>query len=725
MAQQETVRALHKKSMGTNRKALVTTGMNNLADLAASSSSASLSNPVQAQPENHGTYLLGLLGEVKKGGEDVNQATVKTAEVANLPADQLSNLQNILATLGQHRETTYERDHWERERLCHMTDPIDINGNPNTTNEPVYYRPSATSPKTVAGIPYLVSDIIYACNRCTYNKKCERHAEPAWQKTSASLCSASHLRMTVSWDVTDPDNRKGTWIFDIESKFDRFDHPEQERDTHERALAAKRTAQENDEEVSDSEQGCCPVEPKWKIKELVKRMLEDHNEHQAALSRREFLDPKGRAYFTKKWHWGGKDPFTPSEASRTRAARQYVPLDGSRVERELRVLLQAWHKAQVKPGERMRDRTTASMKKVWEEKMVEEKARRAVRGLTERVEASVREKKVREEPKERFHMSTWDVRVIDAARAAPIETEKAKDGSRDLTADGRKILKKMTKAAEIEATEAAEKKAQTLKTAAQDASPDSPHLPVKPLNKPKKTAPKPTTTKIPAPKPTKRKTATILLSNPSKKYKSAAIIDDSDDEADYALPVAPMLELPEQHEGWAFTEALSSGIVESVHVVQTDDASTSETAVVVEQGTTIVKEIEIASPLPASEVEEEDEGAATPPAYASPAPSTPSTSAPSSPNKKRKALFEDSDESDDNKSSSSKKAKKVSFSAALMSPVETPRKLSMVYILNGEEQEQEQDDESDEEEVDVAVDEVDHAGCWGDRGRDHMEALLG
>jgi hypothetical protein len=698
MAQQETARALHKKSMGTNGKALVTTGMNNLADLAASSSSASSSNPVQAQPETHGTYLLGLLGEVKKGGEDPNQATIKAAEIANLPADQLSNLQNILATLGQHRETTYERDHWERERLRHMTDPIDNNGKPNSTNEPVYYRPSATFPKTVAGIPYPVSDIIYACNRCTYNKKCERHAEPVWQKTSASLCSASHLRMTVSWDVTDPENRKGTWIFDIESKFDRFDHPEQERTAHHCALAAKRTAQDTNEEVSDSEQGCCPVEPKWKIKELAKRMPEDHNEHQAALSRRETLDPKGRAYFTKKWHCGGKDPFTPSEASRTRAARQYVPLDGSRVERELRVLLQAWHKAQLKPEERMRDRTTASMMKVWEEKMVDEKARRAVRGLTAGVEASVREKKVREEPRGRFHMSTWDVRVIDAARAAPIETKKMKAGSSDLTAEERKILKKMSKAAQIEATEAAEKDAQTLKNAAPEARSDSEkHLPVKPVTKPKKTAPKPTTTKIPAPKPTKRKTATILLSNPSKKYKSAAIIDDSDDEADYALPLAPMLELPEQREGWAFTEALSSEITESVHVVQTDDATATEAAVVVEQGTTIVKEFEVA-------VEAEEE-AATPPAYASPAPSSLSMSAPSSPTKKRKALFEDSDESDDNNSSSSsssKKAKKVSFSAALMSPVETPRKLSMVYILNGDNE----DDESDEEEVDVAVDEV-------------------
>jgi hypothetical protein len=50
----------------------------------------------------------------------------------------------------------------------------------------------------------------------------------------------------------------------------------------------------------------------------------------------------------------------------------------------------------------------------------------------------------------------------------------------------------------------------------------------------------------------------------SRTHNSADIVIDSDEEADYTLPTAPTLELPEQREGWAFTEALST---ESVKVV--------------------------------------------------------------------------------------------------------------------------------------------------------------
>lgn len=112
--------------------------------------------------------------------------------------------------------------------------------------------------------------------------------------------------------------------------------------------------------------------------------------------------------------------------------------------------------------------------------------------------------------------------------------------------------------------------------------------------------PSPKSTAHPAPKPVipKRKATTssdsdLPASKKSRKYKFADIIENSDDEANYALPVAPAPVSPEQREGWALAEI---SLVESVEVVQSDNRADVEVEdgieAVVERGTTIVNEVE-------------------------------------------------------------------------------------------------------------------------------------
>jgi hypothetical protein len=112
-------------------------------------------------------------------------------------------------------------------------------------------------------------------------------------------------------------------------------------------------------------------------------------------------------------------------------------------------------------------------------------------------------------------------------------------------------------------------------------------------------SPSPSPSPSPKPRISKRKApqspkdAEPAQKKSRKSYKSTQVIDDSDDEADYNLPAAPSPKLPEQREGWEFTESLSAKVEESVKVVQTDNVHKTEieTAVVVEQGTTIVQRV--------------------------------------------------------------------------------------------------------------------------------------
>ena len=733
----DNVRALAKKNKGTTGKAFHLNKMRGIADIATTPSppSSSSSTPAQ-QPESHGTYLQGLLGEAKKGGETFDEeAAINRLKTAGMSAEELANVQKILAKLGSRQGPLYERDHWERERARNVLD--DINGRPNYTDEPVYYKPPATFTKAVAGVPYHVSDMIHVCNECTYRRKCARHIDPTFEKTSVSLCEKSHQHMTLSLDITDVENRKGTWRFDIEDKYDRFEDPEEARVEHERAL--------NDDKVS----GCCAVDPVSKIKNLAQRVIENHKDNQKAVSRLEYLDPKGREYFAQPRRWGGKEPFKSSDNAGTRAAHMYVPsdVDNNRVERELRLLLQAWHKAKVTPEEMMRDRMTAYMKEAWAIKMEDEAAARALKKVVEdRLAASasygVREKKMCKEPENRYMMSTWKKSELDGSQTVPVETPKPtkkRAASKQLTTEERKLLSSMAEAAEVEAQAAAEKEA--LQQAAVESASDSEDKPVV-----KKVVKKKTSTakkgELTAKKVEKRKATAEVddAKTSSKEFKSAAIIEDSDAEADYQLPEAPVTQLPEQREGFENADVTITEEQETVQVVQSDDAEVTETTLVVEQGTTIVKEVEVVT----------EEQALTPPTYASPmasppstpapvpsspktsapvspktsVPSSPKTSAPSSPhpsqtpspNNRRKISSPST-----SPSPPPKKAKKVSFTPELLTPASSaPRKLSMVYArssISGSESDVEEEEEAEASEaINVPPCVLGHPPSWDKRG---------
>jgi hypothetical protein len=240
--------------------------------------------------------------------------------------------------------------------------------------------------------------------------------------------------------------------------------------------------------------------------------------------------------------------------------------------------------------------------------------------------------------------------------------------------------------------------------------------PSDPSTKESKAEKLPAKPKTPKSKPVKRKRCPSPPSDEApaqklRKHKSSATITDSDDEADYDLPAAPALELPEQREGWEFTEALSEEIEGSVRVMQTDKKKGSKVrGVVVEQGTTIVKRVESekAGPEPVQkeelaereksssvaaveEVEPATEQVEDKTSYAQsvserdedddlPAPQSSCPSV-SSAMKKRKTSF-------DGEEKPAKKAKKVSFEEDVVD-VKRKRKVSIEYMIDeGEEDEE-------------------------------------
>jgi hypothetical protein len=836
------VRDLNKETRDSSSKSPHLTGINDAVDtelavLASSDDNKAASKPVK--PLGQASYLKDLISQAKKGGEDIVPNAVEKTDVQKsssaFTADQFESVQSILATLNKHGETAHDRDRQLRESHSYSTVPVDINGNSNYSKDAVYYRPHDSTTKAVAGVSYHVSDTQYACNRCTYYRKCDRHRETERRKTDISLCADNHVRMTVWWDIIDPENRKGSWRFEISEKYDRFGNPRWEREDHERVEAAKRKAQEQGEDLTKEEQGCGPVEPKWRIKKLAERIIEDYNEEQKNVARRAVLDPKGREYYTKPYHWGGKDPFTPSPNASTRAAHEYKPSE-SRVERELRVLLQAWYKSQVKPELRMRDRTSAAANEIWAEKMVNLKMAKAARresvgeeeGLGRILNDGVRKQKIRNaqvEQRDRYKMTsraaeseivagksmpetvraakntkTGEATITEQppklpkkakARQPNLEesdenteggdvvkaprTMGAKKAPRALTAEERELLKQMKLAADAEAKDdveadgdepvtpqdddqitfekTTETRKHVLKVSKKTGNTVVSEVPRKLVKKtiPSLTVATKSEPKVKA-KRAKRKASIVAEDVESaqkktrKHYKSADIIEDSDEEADYELPAAPALELPEQREGWKFDEALSTQVEELVKVVQTDKLPTTNATVVVEQGTTIVREIgtmqkhdqtgeneaaasakmqdvehhEIDATLShscsdevsaAAVIEEVEDSIPTPPR--SPHASSPISSLPapdhdvsppasaqlsSSPDRKRKVAFADS--SDDEEPTPSKKAKKVRFASEIVSPVSRPRKMSIPFIVDLE------GDRKWQEEVVEVIDEV-------------------
>jgi hypothetical protein len=269
------------------------------------------------------------------------------------------------------------------------------------------------------------------------------------------------------------------------------------------------------------------------------------------------------------------------------------------------------------------------------------------------------------------------------------------------------------------------------------------------------------TTKLSKPEPKimvqsskKRKAATSTSEDApksrSKKHKSAAIIENSDEEADYELPDVPSPHIPETavRQGWA---AGVEELVEEVHHAEEKRDEQREVTlaegeiVVVEehiaQGEVVKEEIEAVKAVQiepviekrkheaaveddveseqgdeqpsSSSVLEETSQLPTPvpssPQTASPSPmrevSTPPTSSASTPANKRKfdLLTIDGELSSSSESISeerpSKKVKKLSFEEEIAEPVERARKMSIPYIMDTKVDEQTEEKSVEEDAV--------------------------
>jgi hypothetical protein len=333
-------------------------------------------------------FLSGLLQHAKKGGEDLvrKEEPAQDEPMKKLTTEEEAMAANILSMIQKSQTHDQELAKRHEDRLFESDIPKDINGHENETGEPVYYQPYTTQISVAAGTPYHVSDVDHICKQCTRFRKCKRHRKPHRVKTDISLCKANHLRMAVEWDITDPENRKGTWTFNINEHFDRLDDPERRREEH--AFYERKKAEGASDKVQ--EKGCRPIDPKWRIKELAVRMTEDHNKEMEAKAKVSNLDPMGREYQTRRKDWGLKDPFKPSQhAGNTRAAWEYkTSLDNARIELEIRVLLQAWYKGKLSKEERPVDRTSVNANALWREKMEALEMRAAEKASGERLDES-------------------------------------------------------------------------------------------------------------------------------------------------------------------------------------------------------------------------------------------------------------------------------------------------------------------------------------------------
>ncbi|KAF1915371.1 hypothetical protein BDU57DRAFT_271255 [Ampelomyces quisqualis] len=646
----------------------------------------------------HAPYLKNLLGDAKKGDAhlvDQEKIPSNKAPGQKLTAEQLPSTQNLQDILNSIKKNSHNIEGHGWREPHHKQVPIvpeDINKNPNYTNEPVYFIRKVNTADRIPHLPHAVSDIIVTCNKCTYYKECERHRPRGHMKTDISLCTKNHLRMALYWDIADPENRKGSWKLGIEEKFDRFLEPEQEKKEHEDAR---------------NDGGCKPQEPLSRVKGLAQRIIEDYNHDQADKARRAYLDPKGREYYTRPKHWGAKDPFEPAEYSMTRKGHEFKSADGCRVEKELKVLLQAWYKSRVPEHKKGKDRTTEHANAIWAEKVAARKIMKDLlsnesgAGSSEKVvETVVRpneegkktrkrktaettidnakstagtkksvnfahiddssEGEITEQPVRKirtvrtptqndslnnFHAAqkSSQARDIESAEPSPIELAKFEKLAKDIedekaaetappararqlaaplgtqsklrpTEEENKILQEIKKSQYVESDEehTQEGEQEESEGDCEIEVPGEKEESIKDIFTKERAITKITTTKknqkstegsSPPPssstkskskiKAEKRKAPTTeppVAKKSRKIYKSAEIIEDSDEEADYTLPAAPALELSEQREGWKFAAA---AVTESVQVVQTDkvDDNEVETDVVIERGTTIVKNI--------------------------------------------------------------------------------------------------------------------------------------
>ncbi|KAH7386942.1 hypothetical protein DE146DRAFT_768702 [Phaeosphaeria sp. MPI-PUGE-AT-0046c] len=315
-----------------------------------------------AESHNHASYLTDLLGHAKKGGKNLKTEDL-IATGTSLTAEQIANAQNILGMIAKNNRIQREQSNRKTDDYQSSDIAIDIHGRPSYFNDPVYFSAHNTATARVSGVHYTVSDFNTRCNKSTKYRACDRHRDPRRTNTDISLCKGNHLRMVLSWDVTDPDNRKKSWKLSIEEKYGHFFNPERERRAHE---ASARRGQEDEGEA----EGRQPMDPVSRVKELAQRIIEDHNRDQKDKARCVYLDPKGREYTTKPCRWGNKGPYMPAEAASTRAGYEWQSAaDEDRVLRELRVMLQMLYRSKLTQEERGVDRTSERAMGVWKDKM--------------------------------------------------------------------------------------------------------------------------------------------------------------------------------------------------------------------------------------------------------------------------------------------------------------------------------------------------------------------
>jgi hypothetical protein len=319
------------------------------------------------------------LEEAKQGGKDLRAEEKKeeeTPQPANSPAEQVPAEQGrtepvpaeLLASVGKIMNKLNKT-------------PIDINGSPNPSGHPVLYLPRTSYVKRVPGVPYAVSDVNHTCSTCKPGRACdqhrevvntcnyciraipcERHLPQKTQRTSLALCDMNHHRMSMYWDITDPDNRKGTWSLAYQNNRDEYGN---KIVVHECPRVG--TIKKKDEEgnVVEETRLCRIRDLNEQIRMLAKRMIEDYNDEQDRIEKR-------HKYMHVKFAiWGPSKPYTPTPHASTRASHEFA-LVGGRLEMEIRALLQASQRGE---GESATDGSwSAHMGKAWENKMAAQEA---------------------------------------------------------------------------------------------------------------------------------------------------------------------------------------------------------------------------------------------------------------------------------------------------------------------------------------------------------------
>lgn len=274
---------------------------------------------------SHAEIYKRTLEEAKLGGQDLVPKKKKSKKQQHNPIELTAEqLEAARLALDQVRANEAEKQRLESERrqlreeeshlraILPSTIPIDINGCPNATSNPVFFQAPHMRTATLPGIPYPVSDTVVQCRDCIGEWKCRRHCRGRWHKTDISLCRGNHMRLVLHWDMCNPVNERGTWSIEVKSYMDRFSNGAGD---HER---------------------CEVYAPTSRVKELGERVVSDYVEAQREKERGAFLDARGREVLRD----GRVGAMTSLEYLETASG---VAL-GQRIEREIKVLVLFWQR---------------------------------------------------------------------------------------------------------------------------------------------------------------------------------------------------------------------------------------------------------------------------------------------------------------------------------------------------------------------------------------------